>query len=58
MFCNLIDRFTGSSVGVLLLIAAEPDVLESILFDAEAQKLRGRQLVGYTIAEIKSRIPA
>ena len=58
MFCNLIDRFTGSSVGVLLLIAAEPDVLESILFDAEAQKLRERQLVGYTIAEIKARIPA
>ena len=39
-------------------ILHRPDVLESILFDAEAQKLRGRQLVGYTIAEIKSRITA
>ena len=39
-------------------IQHRPDVLESILFDAEAQKLRGRQLVGFTIAEIKLRIPA
>jgi len=39
-------------------IQHRPDVLESILFDAEAQKLRGRQLVGYTISEIRSRIPA
>ena len=39
-------------------IQHRPDVLENILFDAEAQKLTGRQLVGYTIAEIKSRIPA
>ena len=38
-------------------IQHRPDVLESILFDAEAQKLRGRQLVGYTIAEIKARMP-
>ena len=39
-------------------IQHRPDVLESILFDAEAQKLRRRQLVGFTIAEIKARIPA
>ena len=39
-------------------IRHRPDVLESILFDAEAQKLKGKQLVGYTIAEIKLRIPA
>ena len=39
-------------------IQHRPDVLESILFDAEAQKLRGRQLVGYTIAEIKARVTA
>jgi hypothetical protein len=39
-------------------ILHRPDVLESILFDAEAQKLRGKQLVGYTISEIRSRIPA
>ena len=38
-------------------ILHRPDVLESILFDAEAQKLRGRQLVGFTISEIKTRIP-
>ena len=39
-------------------IKNRPDVLESILFDGLEQRLRGRQLVGYTIAEIKSRIPA
>ena len=39
-------------------IQNRPDVLESILFDGEEQRLKGRQLVGYTIAEIKSRIPA
>ena len=39
-------------------IQHRPDVLESILFDAEAQKLKGKQLVGYTIAEIKSRTTA
>ena len=38
-------------------ILHRPDVLESILLDAEAQKLRGRQLVGFTISEIKTRIP-
>ena len=35
-----------------------PDILESILFDGLEQKLRGKQLVGFTITEIKSRIPA
>ena len=30
----------------------------SILFDGLEQKLRGKQLVGYTVAEIKSRISA
>jgi hypothetical protein len=39
-------------------IQNRPDVLESILFDAEEQKLKGRQLVGYTISEIKTRISA
>ena len=37
-------------------IQHRPDVLESILFDAEAQKLRGRQLVGYVVSEVKARI--
>jgi len=32
--------------------------LESILFDGEEQKLKGKQLVGFTISEIKSRITA
>ncbi len=39
-------------------IKNRPDILESILFDGEEQKLKGKQLVGFTIAEIKSRIPA
>ena len=38
-------------------IKNRPDVLENILFDGLQQKLRGKQLVGFTIAEIKSRIP-
>ena len=37
-------------------IQNRPDVLESILFDAEGQKLKGRQLVGYTASEIKARV--
>ena len=37
-------------------IQNRPDVLESILFDAEEQKLKGRQLVGYTASEIKARV--
>ena len=39
-------------------IQNRPDVLENILFDSLEQRLRGRQLVGFAIAEIKSRIPA
>ena len=39
-------------------IQNRPDILESILFDGEEQKLKGKQLVGFTIAEIKARIPA
>ena len=39
-------------------IQNRPDVLESILFDGLEQKLRGKQLVGYTIAEIKARTTA
>jgi hypothetical protein len=38
-------------------IQNRPDVLENILFDAKERKLKGKQLVGYTIAEIKLRIP-
>ena len=36
-------------------IQNRPDVLENILFDGLQQKLRGKQLVGFTIAEIKAR---
>jgi len=36
-------------------IKNRPDVLESILFDGLEQKLRGKQLVGFTISEIKAR---
>ena len=39
-------------------IKNRPDVLENILFDGEEQKLKGKQLVGYTIAEIKARTTA
>jgi len=39
-------------------IQNRPDVLESILFDGLEQKLRGKQLVGFTIAEIKARTTA
>ena len=39
-------------------IQNRPDVLENILFDGEEQKLKGKQLVGFTIAEIKARTTA
>ena len=39
-------------------IETRPDTLESILFDAEAQKLSGPAIVGFVVGEVKSRIPA
>jgi hypothetical protein len=39
-------------------IRNRPDVLESVLFDAEAQKLKDSRLIGFVVNEIKSRIPA
>ena len=39
-------------------IRNRPDVLESVLFDAEAQKLRDSRLIGFMVNEIKIRIPA
>ena len=36
-------------------IRNRPDVLESILFDGEAAKLKDSQLVGYVVSEIKTR---
>ena len=39
-------------------IQNRPDVLENILFDGEEQKLKGKQLVGFTISEIKARTTA
>ena len=51
------------SMGYLLdnihsLIERRPDTLESILWDAEGQKLSGPALVGFVVSEIKIRIPA
>ena len=37
-------------------IERRPDVLESVLWDAEAQKLSGPALVGFIVGEVKSRI--
>ena len=39
-------------------IERRPDVLESVLWDAEGQKLSGPALVGFVVSEIKIRIPA
>jgi hypothetical protein len=49
-----------ASMGYLLdnihkMIERRPDVLENILFDGEAAKLRDSQLVGYVVSEIKTR---
>ena len=51
------------SMGYLLdnihsLIERRPDTLESILWDAEAQKLSGPALVGFVVSEVKARVPA
>ena len=37
-------------------IERRPDTLESILFDAEAQKLSGPALVGFAVSEVKARV--
>ena len=39
-------------------IRNRPDTLESILFDAEAQKLRDSRLIGFIVNEIKARTVA
>jgi len=39
-------------------IRNRPDVLESVLFDAEAQKLKDSRLIGFMVNEIKARVPA
>jgi len=39
-------------------IRNRPDTLESILFDAEAQKLKDSRLIGFMVNEIKARVPA
>ena len=36
-------------------IERRPDVLESVLWDAEAQKLSGPALVGFVVSEVKAR---
>ena len=39
-------------------IERRPDTLESILWDAESQKLSGPALVGFVVSEVKARVPA
>ena len=39
-------------------IERRPDTLESILWDAEDQKLSGPALVGFVVSEVKARVPA
>ena len=39
-------------------IERRPDVLESVLWDAEGQKLSGPALVGFVVSEVKARVPA
>ena len=36
-------------------IERRPDVLESVLWDAEGQKLSGTALVGFVVSEVKAR---
>ena len=36
-------------------IERRPDVLESVLWDAEGQKLSGPALVGFMVSEVKAR---
>ena len=57
------NEASNNTMGYLLSsihkkIQHRPDVLESILFDGLEQKLRGKQLVGFTISEIKARTVA
>ena len=37
-------------------IERRPDVLESVLWDAECQRLSGPALVGFVVSEIKVRL--
>ena len=39
-------------------IERRPDVLESVLWDAEGQIISGPALVGFVVSEVKSRIRA
>ena len=36
-------------------IERRPDVLESVLWDAEGQKLSGQSLLGFVVSEVKAR---
>ena len=38
-------------------IERRPDVLESVLWDAEGQKLSGPALIGFMVSEVKARVP-
>ena len=39
-------------------IERRPDVLESVLWDAEGQRISGPALVGFVVSEVKARVPA
>lgn len=50
-----------ASMGYLLdnihkKIEKRPDILESVLWDAEDQKLSGQALVGFVVSEVKARV--
>ena len=50
-----------ASMGYLLdnihkKIERRPDILESVLWDAEGQKLSGQALVGFVVSEVKARV--
>jgi len=58
---NSTNNASPKTMGYLLgsvhqRIQNRPDILESILFDAEEKKVKGRQLVGYVVSEVKARI--
>ncbi len=44
--------------GNISRVERRTDVLESVLWDAEGQKLSGPVLIGFVVSEIKSRIGA
>ena len=57
------NRANPNTMGYLLTnihqrIKNRPEVLESVIFDAEAQKLKGSRLISFMVNEIKARVSA